>query len=169
MKAFVVKKYGPDGLEQAEVPLPTPGRHEVLVDIRAASMNPLDKMVRNGEFKQLLKYKRPFTPGHDLSGVVTQVGSEVRDFKVGDQVYSRPRDIRIGAFAEFIAIDAADVATNLPLSFEQAAAVPLVALAAWQTRDAQGHGVCRSGQGERKDRDHPVRTTEARAARVGDI
>jgi NADPH:quinone reductase-like Zn-dependent oxidoreductase len=62
VKAFVVKKYGPDGLGQADVPAPAPGRHEVLVDIRAASINPLDKMVRNGEFKQLLKYKPPFAP-----------------------------------------------------------------------------------------------------------
>ena len=134
MKAFVVTHYGPDGLEQADVPPPALGPGDVLVDVRAASINPLDKMVRNGEFKQLLKYKRPFTLGHDLSGVVTQVGSDVRDFKVGDEVYSRPRDLRIGAFAEAIAIDATDVAHKpATLSFEEAAAVPLVALAAWQT------------------------------------
>jgi NADPH:quinone reductase-like Zn-dependent oxidoreductase len=134
MKAFVVTHYGPDGLEQADVPTPAVGPGDVLVDVRAASINPLDKMVRNGEFKQLLKYKRPFTLGHDLSGVVTQVGSDVRDFKVGDEVYSRPRDLRIGAFAEAIAIDATDVAHKpATLSFEEAAAVPLVALAAWQT------------------------------------
>ncbi|MFJ2755516.1 NADP-dependent oxidoreductase [Nocardioides sp. NPDC087217] len=133
MKAFVVTQYGPDGLEEADVPTPTPGPGDVLVDVHAASINPLDKMVRNGEFKQLLKYKRPFVLGHDLSGVVTQVGSGVRDFKVGDEVYSRPRDLRIGAFAESIAIDAADVAHKpSTLSFEEAAAVPLVALAAWQ-------------------------------------
>jgi NADPH:quinone reductase-like Zn-dependent oxidoreductase len=116
------------------VPEPTVGTDDVLVEVRAASINPLDRMVRNGEFKQLLKYKRPFALGHDLSGVVTQVGSDVRDFQVGDEVYSRPRDLRIGAFAESIAIDAADVAHKpSTLSFEEAAAVPLVALAAWQT------------------------------------
>jgi NADPH:quinone reductase-like Zn-dependent oxidoreductase len=90
-------------------------------------------MVRNGEFKQLLKYKRPFVLGHDLAGVVTQIGADVVDFKVGDEVYSRPRDLRIGAFAEFIAIDTDDVALKpSSLSFEQAGAVPLVALASWQ-------------------------------------
>src|SRR6185437_13218520 len=99
MKAFIVTHYGPDGLEQADVPTPALGPGDVLVDVRAASINPLDKMVRNGEFKHLLKYKRPFPLGHDLSGVVTQVGSDVRDFEVGDEVYSRPRDFRIGAFA----------------------------------------------------------------------
>jgi NADPH:quinone reductase-like Zn-dependent oxidoreductase len=133
MKAFVVSHYGPDGLEPADVPTPTVGPHDVLVDIRAASINPLDKMVRNGEFKQLIKYQRPFTLGHDLSGVITKVGADVRGFKVGDEVYARPRDLHIGAFAEQIAIDADDIALKpASLSFEEAAAVPLVALAAWQ-------------------------------------
>jgi len=133
MKAFVVTHYGPDGLEPADVPTPSVGPHDVLVDIRAASINPLDTMVRNGEFKQLIKYQRPFTLGHDLSGVIAKVGADVRGFKVGDEIYSRPRDLRIGAFAEQIAVDADDVALKpVSLSFEEAAAVPLVALAAWQ-------------------------------------
>lgn len=133
MKAFVVTHYGPDGLEAADVPAPSVGLRDVLVDIRAASINPLDKMVRNGEFKQLIKYERPFVLGHDLSGVITEVGADVRGFKVGDEVYARPRDLRIGAFAEQLAIDVDDVALKpASLSFEEAAAVPLVALAAWQ-------------------------------------
>lgn len=133
MKAFVVARYGKNGLRAAEVPDPTVGPHDVLVRVRAASINPLDKMVRNGEFKLILKYKTPFVLGHDLAGVVTRVGAEVRDFNVGDEVYSRPQDGRIGAFAEFIAIDHADVALKpASLTMEQAAAVPLVALAAWQ-------------------------------------
>ncbi|MCR1783773.1 NADP-dependent oxidoreductase [Nocardioides carbamazepini] len=133
MRAFVVRQYGPDGLQLADVPTPVPGPRDVLVDVRAASINPLDKMVRNGEFKQLLKYRRPFVLGHDVSGVVTQVGSGVRAFKPGDEIYARPRDLRIGTFAETIAIDVADVALKpSSLSFEEAAAVPLVALAAWQ-------------------------------------
>jgi len=133
MKAFVVTHYGPDGLRAADVPAPNVGPRDVLVDVRAASINPLDKMVRNGEFKRLLRYKRPFTLGHDLSGVITKVGADVRDFKVGDEIYARPRDLRIGAFAEQIAIDADDIALKpASLSFAEAAAVPLVALAAWQ-------------------------------------
>ena len=90
------------------------------VDIRAASINPLDKMIRNGEFKQLIKYKPPFALGHDLSGVITAVGSDVRGFAVGDEIYARPRDGRIGAFAGTIAIDAGDVArkpTSLSVSY----------------------------------------------------
>jgi len=133
MKAFVVTHYGPDGLKPAEIPTPHVGPGDVLVEMRAASINPLDKMIRNGEFKQLLKYQPPFTLGHDLSGVITQVGADVRDFEVGDEVYARPRDLRIGAFAEQVAIDADDVALKpTSLSFDEAAAVPLVALAAWQ-------------------------------------
>jgi NADPH:quinone reductase-like Zn-dependent oxidoreductase len=134
VKAYVVTHYGPDGLTATDIPDPHVGPRDVLVDVRAASINPLDTMVRNGEFKQLLKYKRPFVLGHDLAGVVTKVGAEVRGLKIGDEVYSRPRDLRIGAFAESIAIDAADLAHKpRSLSFEEAAAVPLVALAAWQS------------------------------------
>lgn len=134
MKAFVVEKYGKDGLRAADIPQPTVGDTDVLVRVSAASVNPLDKMVRNGEFRQLLKYRRPFVLGHDVSGVVTQVGRAVSDFKVGDEVYARPRDLRIGTFAEYLAIDHEDVALKpASLSMHEAAAVPLVALAAWQT------------------------------------
>ena len=134
MKAFVVEKYGPDTVRAVDVPAPRVGSTDVLVKVSAAGINPLDKMVRNGEFKQLLKYKRPFVLGHDVAGVVTQVGSDVRDFQVGDEVYARPRDLRIGTFAEYIAIDQDDVARKpASLTLHEAAAVPLVALAAWQT------------------------------------
>ncbi|MEU2542862.1 NADP-dependent oxidoreductase [Streptomyces iakyrus] len=140
MKAFVVEKYGKDGVRAADVPEPTIGDHDVLVRVSAASINPLDKMVRNGEFKQLLKYKRPFVLGHDVAGVVSRVGSAVRGFEVGDEVYARPRDLRIGTFAEFIAIDADDVAPKpASLTLQEAAAVPLVALAAWQVLVDRAH------------------------------
>jgi NADPH:quinone reductase-like Zn-dependent oxidoreductase len=140
MKAFVVERYGKDGLRLADVPEPEVRAGDVLVKVSAASINPLDKMVRNGEFKQLLKYKRPFVLGHDVAGVVTQVGSAVHGFKVGDEVYARPRDLRVGGFAEFIAIDVDDVAPKpASLSLEEAAAVPLVALAAWQVLVERAH------------------------------
>ncbi|MEI5519721.1 NADP-dependent oxidoreductase [Streptomyces brasiliscabiei] len=133
MKAFVVEKYGKDGARAAQVPDPTVRDRDVLVRVSAAGINPLDKMVRDGEFKLLLKYRRPFVLGHDVAGVVVRVGSGVRGFKVGDEVYARPRDLRIGGFAELIAIDEDDVAPKpASLTAEEAAAVPLVALAAWQ-------------------------------------
>ncbi|MFD9038915.1 NADP-dependent oxidoreductase [Streptomyces bottropensis] len=140
MKAFVVEKYGKDGVRAADVPEPTVGARDVLVRVSAAGINPLDKMVRDGEFKQLLKYKRPFVLGHDVAGVVTQVGSAVHGLKVGDEVYARPRDLRVGGFAEFIAMDADDVAPKpASLTLQEAAAVPLVALAAWQILVERAH------------------------------
>lgn len=133
MKAFIVDKYGSDGPHAAEVPEPTVGDRDVLVQIAAASINPLDTMVRNGEFKQLLPYKRPFILGHDVAGVVARIGPGVTGISVGDEVYARPRDLRIGTFAEYIAVDRDDVALKpASLSMTEAAAVPLVALAAWQ-------------------------------------
>ncbi len=133
MKAFVVARYGKDGLRAAQVPDPITGPRDVLVRVRAAGINPLDKMVRDGEFKRLLKYKTPFVLGHDLAGVVMRVGAEVRDYRVGDEVYARPRDLRIGAFAEYIVVDHADIALKpQSLTMEESAAIPLVALAAWQ-------------------------------------
>lgn len=59
MKAFIVESYGKDGLRAADIPNPTVGRGDVLIQIRAASINPLDKMVRNGEFKQMLNTSGP--------------------------------------------------------------------------------------------------------------
>lgn len=133
MKAYVVDKYGKDTLRAADLPDPKVGSNEVLVRVSAASINPLDKMVRNGEFKQLIKYKRPFVLGHDVAGVVVGVGAQVTDFTVGDEVFARPRDLSIGTFAELISIHHEDVALKpTTLSLEEAAAVPLVALAAWQ-------------------------------------
>ena len=90
MKAFVVEHYGADGLRAADVPEPEVGDGDVLVKVSAAGINPLDTMVRNGEFKRLLKYKTPFVLGHDVAGGVTRVGSAVRGFQVGDEVYARP-------------------------------------------------------------------------------
>ena len=140
MKAFVVERYGEDGLRGADVPEPDVGDGDVLVKVSAAAINPLDTMVRNGEFKRLLRYQTPFVLGHDVAGVVSRVGSAVREFQAGDEVYARPRDLRIGTFAEYIAIDQDDVALKpASLSLHEAAAVPLVSLAAWQALVDRAH------------------------------
>src|SRR6476661_9892047 len=140
MKAFVVAQYGKDGIRAADLPEPKVGNSDVLVKVSAASINPLDSMVRNGEFKQLLKYKPPFVLGHDVAGMVTEIGSDVGGFAVGDEVYARPRDLRIGTFAEYIAIDQDDVALKpASLTLHEAAAVPLVSLAAWQALVDRAH------------------------------
>ncbi|ESY65433.1 NADPH:quinone oxidoreductase [Mesorhizobium sp. LNHC232B00] len=134
MKAFVVDKYQKKGaLRLAEMPEPELRDNDVLVEIHAAGINLLDSKLRDGEFKLILPYRPPFILGHDVAGIVVRVGSKVRKFKPGDEVYARPRDGRIGAFAEFIAMDEADVALKPKnLSMEEAASIPLVGLTAWQ-------------------------------------
>ena len=134
MRAFVVDKYKKKGaLRLAGMPEPELQDNDVLVRIHAAAVNPLDSKLRDGEFKLLLPYRPPFVLGHEVAGTIVRTGSKVGRFKVGDEVYARPRDHRIGAFAEFIAIDEADVALKPKnLSMTEAASIPLVGLTAWQ-------------------------------------
>jgi NADPH:quinone reductase-like Zn-dependent oxidoreductase len=133
MKAFAVSKFGLKKIAVIEIPEPNVGQNDVLVDIKAASINPLDLMLANGDFRQLLKYRLPLVLGHDLSGVVIEIGEKVEGFKVGDEVYSRPRDFKTGTFAERISVDQADIALKpTSLSHAEAASLPLVGLAAYQ-------------------------------------
>ena len=134
MKAYIVDAYKKASqLRLVEVPEPAVGPNDVLVEVHAVGLNLLDSKVRDGEFRPILPYKPPFVAGHDVAGKVVRVGKSVSRFKVGDEVYSRPRDGRIGTFAEFIAIDEADVALKPHnLSLEEAASIPLVGLTAWQ-------------------------------------
>lgn len=134
MKAFVVDKYQKKGaLRLAEMPEPEPRDNDVLIEVHAAGVNLLDSKLRDGEFKLILPYRPPFILGHDVAGIVIRVGSKVRKFKTGDEVYARARDGRIGTFAEFIAVEEADVALKPDsLSMEEAASIPLVGLTAWQ-------------------------------------
>ena len=134
MKAFVVDKYKKMGaLRLADMPEPDVGANDVLVRIQATAINLLDSKVRDGEFKLFLPYKPPFILGHDLAGTVLRVGAHVRGFKAGDQVYGRPRDHRVGTFAETISVDQADLALKpASLTMEEAASIPLVGLTAWQ-------------------------------------
>ncbi len=134
MKAFVVSRYGKaNSVEAVELPEPELGDSDVLIQIHAASVNPLDLKIRNGELKPLLPYKLPLVLGNDLAGVVVKAGRNVQRFKPGDEVYAKPDKDRIGAFAEFIAISENDVAKKPHrLDMEQAASIPLVGLTAWQ-------------------------------------
>lgn len=134
MKAFILDRYGKQrALQLAHQPVPPLRDDEVLVQVHAAGVNLLDSKIRNGEFKLLLPYRLPLVLGHDVAGVVTQVGPRVRLFKPGDEVYARPDDLRIGSFAEFIAVKEASLALKpKSLTMEEAASLPLVALTAWQ-------------------------------------
>ncbi|TXR46330.1 NADP-dependent oxidoreductase [Phyllobacterium endophyticum] len=134
MKSFLIDRYEKGGaLRLADHPQPKLRENDVLVEVHAASVNALDAKIRNGEFKLILPYRLPLILGNDVAGVVVRVGSGVRRFKPGDEVYARPAQDRIGTFAEYIAMDEADVALKPNnLTMQEAASIPLVALTAWQ-------------------------------------
>ena len=134
MKAFILERYGKKrALRLGDVPIPDLRDDEVLIEVHAAGVNLLDSKVRDGEFKLILPYKLPVVLGHDVAGVVTKVGPRVRQFRVGDEVYARPDDFRIGTFAEFVPVKESSVAPKPKnLTMEEAASIPLVALTAWQ-------------------------------------
>jgi NADPH:quinone reductase-like Zn-dependent oxidoreductase len=123
MKAFIVDRYGEkDGARIGEMPDPQLRQDDVLVEIHAAGVNLLDSKIRNGEFKLPLPYRLPLILGNDVAGVVVRVGSAVRRFKPGDEVYARPDKDRIGTFAELIAMNEDAVAIKpKALTMEEAA------------------------------------------------
>lgn len=139
MRAFVVSTYkGP--LHEADVPEPLVGERDVLVQVQAAGVNVLDEKVRSGEFRSFLRYELPQVMGNDVAGTVIGVGAQVRGFVLGDQVYARPDQDRIGTFAERIAVAEADLAlTPATVTVEEAGSLPLVALTAWQALVEKGN------------------------------
>ena len=141
MKAFILDRYGSKhALRAGDVPEPRVGDDDLLIRVHAAGVNALDAKIRKGEFKLILPYRLPLILGHDVAGVVVRVGARVQRFKSGDEVYARPGDGRIGSFAEFIAIDQANVAKKPPnVTMEEAASLPLVGLTAWQALIERAH------------------------------
>jgi NADPH:quinone reductase-like Zn-dependent oxidoreductase len=140
MKAFILDRYGSKvALRPGEMADPEVREEDVLVQVHAAGVNLLDSKIRSGEFKLILPYRVPFVLGHDVAGVVVRVGSRVKHFKPGDEVYARPADHRIGTFAELIAVQEKDVALKpKKLTMEEAASIPLVGLTAWQALVERG-------------------------------
>jgi len=134
MKAFIIDRYSKKNpMRLGEMPQPELRDNDVLIEVHVAGLNLLDSKIKSGEFKLILPYRMPLVLGHDVAGVVTRVGSRVKQFKVGDEVYARPADGRIGTFAEFIAVNENDVALKPKnLTMEQAASIPLVSLTALQ-------------------------------------
>jgi NADPH:quinone reductase-like Zn-dependent oxidoreductase len=135
MKAFNFDRYGDKNrVRMSDVPEPQLLRDDdVLVQIHAAGVNPLDSKIRDGAFKPILRYRLPLILGNEMAGVVTRVGPRVQRLKPGDEVYARPAKDRIGTFAEFIAVSEADLAIKpKTLSMAEAASIPLVGLTAWQ-------------------------------------
>lgn len=134
MQAYILERYGKGNqLRAAPMPEPSVGHDDVLVQVHAAGVNLLDSKIRAGEFKLILPYRMPLVLGNDVAGVVLRVGANVRRFKLGDAVYARPDQNRIGAFAETIAVSQHDLALKpAALSMVEAASLPLVGLTAWQ-------------------------------------
>ena len=132
MKAIILDRYGSNDVVRAgNMPDPDCGRNDVLVQIHAASINPVDFKIRDGKLKLVLPLRFPFILGSDLAGVVVRAGSGVQRFKPGDEIYARPYGI--GAFAEFIAIKEDAVAIKpKQLTMEESASIPLIGLTAWQ-------------------------------------
>ncbi|MBB6080928.1 NADPH:quinone reductase-like Zn-dependent oxidoreductase [Streptomyces paradoxus] len=128
-----MERYGDKAdVRAGEVPDPEVGADDVLVRIHAASVNPLDRMIRDGELKAILPYRLPVVLGNDLAGIVVEVGAAVTRFAVGDEVFARPDKDRIGTFAELIAVHQDDVAIKPATLTMAEAASPLVALTSWQ-------------------------------------
>jgi alcohol dehydrogenase len=136
MKASIIRKYGGNEVIEyvEDFPKPETGDDEILIEMRAASVNPIDWKVMKGEVKVILDYKMPHILGNDGAGVVVQVGANANKFKVGDEVYFRPGKKKIvGAFAEFCSVKQDEAALKPKnISFEEAAGIPLVGLTSWQ-------------------------------------
>lgn len=132
MKAVVLNKKNED-LEIKDVPMPEIDEDDVLVKVKYAGVNPLDNMIVREEVKLITPYKYPLVMGNEFSGIVEKTGSSVTDFTEGDRVYARMPLNKIGAFAEYVAINK-DAIAKIPdyLKFDEAACVPLTALTAIQ-------------------------------------
>ena len=133
MQAIRIHAYG-DASQMLleEAPVPTCGPNDVLVRVVAAGINPIDWKIRNGEVAQMIPKTFPFTLGSDAAGVVTAIGGAVTDFSVGDEVFFYAEFARGGTYADYVVVDAAQVARKpRTVSFSTAAALPTPGLAAW--------------------------------------
>lgn len=132
MKAAYINRYGNiDDVQLDEQSKPLITENDVLVQIHAASINPLDLRVLEGEFKAIQPVKFPFILGNDFAGTVVQVGANVKQFKAGDDVYAKTD--QNGAFAEYTVVQQSSLALKPQnISMELAASLPLVSLTAWQ-------------------------------------
>jgi len=146
MKALTFKRYGrsPE-IGLVDIPRPTLKPNELLVEVQAVGLNPIDTMIPKGTFKAVLHFPLPATMGSDLAGIVIEVGDRVTRFKPGDEVFASLFDLGIGSLAEFAVVPqrvAAMKPTNL--DFVQAASVPMVGLTSWQA--LKERAVLRAGQ-----------------------
>ncbi len=132
MKAALIAAYE-GAIEIADMPAPVLADDSVIIKVHAASVNPIDNILRAGSLKDMMPLTFPFVMGYDVSGVIAEVGKDVTTFKVGDAVYARPNQEDAGAVAEFARVKADELALKpAGLSHIEAASLPLAGLTAWQ-------------------------------------
>jgi NADPH:quinone reductase-like Zn-dependent oxidoreductase len=134
MKAIIIQAYGDASqLKDADVPMPLLNTHDVLIEIYSSSVNAVDWKIRSGYMKDILKYDFPLILGLDIAGVVSEVGEGVTRFKIGDEVLAKSNLSDNGGYAEFIVIDEKLLVPKPSnISFDEAAALPLAGITAWQ-------------------------------------
>ena len=139
MKAAVIREYGA-AIEISDVPQPALLADSVLIEVHAASVNPVDGIVQAGYLKEMMPITFPFTMGFDVSGVVVEVGDQVSKFEIGDEVFSRPNGMQAGTIAEYAVIREEELAIKPSnISHQEAASIPLVGLTAWQAMVTKGN------------------------------
>lgn len=134
LKAIVIDQYGENNvLTERDVEKPAIQDDQVLVEIHATSINPIDWKVRAGYLKDMLPFEFPITLGWDASGIIVEKGSNVTNFEVGERVFTRPATTNQGTYAEYVAVEE-NLLAKMPaaMSYEEAAAIPLAGLTAWQ-------------------------------------
>lgn len=133
MKAIVIEQYGGvEELIEKGLPKPVIEDNQVLIEMHATSINPIDWKVREGYMKEGMSFNFPLILGWDATGVVSEVGENVTKFKVGAEVFARPA-MENGTYSEYVAVEEDLVALKPQnVSFEEAASVPLAGLTAWQ-------------------------------------
>jgi NADPH:quinone reductase-like Zn-dependent oxidoreductase len=134
MRAVRIHQYGgTETLQLDQVETPVINADDILIKVKSSAINPVDWKIREGYLQEFIPYKLPITLGWDVAGVVSAIGSSVSDFKVGDEVFSRPDISRDGSYAEYVAVKADEVVLkSTKLDFAQAAALPLAGITAWQ-------------------------------------
>ena len=141
MKALQIKKYGEikEGLAIENIDKPTYKDGDVLIDVKAAALNPIDYKIVEGKLKDMVSLNLPVTIGYDVSGVVVEKGSGVSNFDIGDEVFARVPQEQMGTVAEFVAVDSSKVALKPDnISFEKASGLPLTGLTAIQALERVG-------------------------------
>lgn len=138
MKAIFIEKFGgPEELKIGRLKIPMPEANEVQIKIVCSAVNPVDWKIRSGLLQQRMPHHFPLIPGWDAAGIISAIGSDIKKFKIGDEVfaYCKKSAKQDGTYAEYICVNAENHVARKPqnLSFAQAAAIPLAGLTAWQS------------------------------------